>query len=239
MIDHLRLAFDDVQTTLRTVLSIEDDGVVGPFGGTHPQSLRQTYFGEADNEDYDHITATLNNMPEAIGAASFSCIDEKHDPWGQRDKCYTHVALSQHERNHIVLCPAFLRTGLLGNSSMIGATMEQVHGGDENLAAHVLIHELAHTSAASNQRRIVDWFLMAPLGGEKGKFAYQSSPVQELACMSPRHAVENADNVAWYALSMALALKGAVVERISNWDCRRARHRYEALVDPENFMIPT
>lgn len=157
MIDHLRLAFDDVQTTLRTVLSIEESldhaGVIGPFGGTQPQQLRQIYFGDADEDEYDHIEATLRNMPQAIGAASFSCIDDKHDPWGQRDKCDTHVALSQHERNHIVLCPVFLRTLLLGNTSTIGATLEQVHGEQEHLAAHVLIHELAHTSAASSSRR--------------------------------------------------------------------------------------
>lgn len=80
---------------------------------------------------------------------------------------------------------------------------------------------------------------MAPLGGEKGTFAYHSFPVQKLACMSPRHAVENADNVAWYAMSMALAVKGAVVDRISRLDCGQARRRYEALIDPGNFMIPT
>lgn len=79
---------------------------------------------------------------------------------------------------------------------------------------------------------------MAPLGGMRGYFAYESPPVQELACMSPRHAVENADSIAWYAMSTALALRGAVIVRISDMDCWQARQRYEALTEPERFLIP-
>lgn len=159
MIDHLRSAFDDVQMTLQTVLSIEEIAgttTIGPFGWNHPQALRHAYFGDTDENQKDHITATLNNMPQAIGAASFSCIDDTHDPWQQREKCDTHVALAQHERNHIVLCPAFLRTTLLQNTSLPGEAVEEVNGGQEYLAAHVLIHELAHTSATSSSRRSIE-----------------------------------------------------------------------------------